>query len=148
MRKIFYHILGKNASTFNCNLAQIRFFCVKYLMLRKAAPPPLNARIREVRETLRLSQVQFARVISLSPGYLAGVELGDRKANDRFVKLVCSSFNTNERWLRDGDGEMFLKNSDEEFTRLVALYRELTPQYKNYILKQIELLIDMQDENK
>jgi transcriptional regulator with XRE-family HTH domain len=117
-------------------------------MLRKVASPPLNARIREVRETLRLSQVQFARVISLSPGYLAGVELGDRKANDRFVKLVCSSFNTNERWLRDGEGEMFLKNTDEEFTRLAALYRELIPQYKTYILKQIELLLDIQDENK
>jgi transcriptional regulator with XRE-family HTH domain len=117
-------------------------------MLRKVAPPPLNARVREVRETLRLSQVQFARVISLSPGYLAGVELGNRKANDRFVKLVCSSFNTSERWLRDGEGEMFLKNTDEEFTRLAALYRELTPQYKNYILRQIELLLDIQDENK
>jgi transcriptional regulator with XRE-family HTH domain len=117
-------------------------------MLREISPPPLNARIREVRETLRLSQVQFARVISLSPGYLAGVELGDRKANDRFVKLVCASFNTSERWLREGEGEMFLKNTDEEFTRLAALYSELTPQYKKYILRQIELLLDIQDENK
>jgi transcriptional regulator with XRE-family HTH domain len=128
------------------SLVSSAFFAVKCSMLREGTPPPLNARIREIRETLRLSQVQFARVISLSPGYLAGMELGDRKVNDRFVKLVCSSFNINENWLRDGKGEMFLENRDEEFTRLAALYRDLTPQYKKYVLKQIELLLDMQDE--
>jgi hypothetical protein len=40
---------------------------------------------------------------------------------------------------------MFNRDPDKAFTKLVALYKELTPQYQNYILKQIDLLLDMQD---
>jgi DNA-binding XRE family transcriptional regulator len=105
----------------------------------------INQRIKQVRETLHLTQVQFSKVISLSSGYLAGVEVEKRKANDRIVKLICAAFSVNEHWLRDGEGEMFSQNPDEEFTKLVSLFKELTPQFQNYILKQIDLLLDIQD---
>jgi transcriptional regulator with XRE-family HTH domain len=107
----------------------------------------INKRIKQLREALKLSQVQFSRVISLSSGYLAGVELEKRKANARLVKLICSSFSVNEQWLKTGEGGMFNKNPDEVFTKLVSLYKELTPQYQVYILKEIDLLLNMQDQN-
>jgi TrmH family RNA methyltransferase len=69
----------------------------------------INRRIKQIRQALRLSQVQFSRVISLSSGYLAGVEVEKRRVNDRLVKLICSAFKVNERWLKEGDGEMFSK---------------------------------------
>lgn len=106
----------------------------------------VNRRIKEVREALHLTQTQFSRVISLSSGYLAGVEVEKRKANDRLIKLICSSFNVNEEWLRTGKGNMFSKNPDEQFTKLVSLYKELEPRYQEYIIKQIGLLLDMQDK--
>jgi transcriptional regulator with XRE-family HTH domain len=108
----------------------------------------VNRRIKQVREALKLSQVQFSRVISLSSGYLAGVEVEKRKANDRIIKLICSSFNVNETWLKTGDGEMFSLNPDEECTKLVSLYKELEPKFQDYILKQIDLLLIMQDQDK
>ncbi|MDR0629349.1 MAG: helix-turn-helix domain-containing protein [Treponema sp.] len=108
----------------------------------------VNRRIKQVREALKLSQVQFSRVISLSSGYLAGVEVEKRKANDRIIKLICSSFNVNETWLKTGEGEMFSLNPDEECTKLVSLYKELDPKFQDYILKQIDLLLLMQDQDK
>ncbi|MDR1300864.1 MAG: helix-turn-helix transcriptional regulator [Treponema sp.] len=108
----------------------------------------VNRRIKQVRETLKLSQVQFSRVISLSSGYLAGVEVEKRKANDRIIKLICSSFNVNDIWLKTGEGEMFNLNPDEECTKLVSLYKELDPKFQDYILKQIDLLLIMQDQDK
>ena len=108
----------------------------------------VNRRIKQVREALKLSQVQFSRVISLSSGYLAGVEVEKRKANDRIIKLICSSFNVNETWLKKGEGEMFSLNPDEECTKLVSLYKELDPKFQDYILKQIDLLLIMQDQDK
>ncbi|GHU56802.1 hypothetical protein FACS189442_5610 [Spirochaetia bacterium] len=105
----------------------------------------VNRRIKQIRQELRLSQVQFSRVISLSSGYLAGVEVEKRKVNDRLVKLICSSFNVNERWLKEGEGEMFSRGPDEHFTKLVSLFKELDPQFQAYVLKEINLLLDIQD---
>jgi DNA-binding XRE family transcriptional regulator len=107
----------------------------------------VNRRIKQVRETLSLSQMKFSKVIALSNGYLAGVEVEKRKVNDRIIKLICASFSVNETWLRHGEGEMFNRDPDKAFTKLVSLYKELNPQYQNYILKQIDLLLAMQEEN-
>jgi hypothetical protein len=72
------------------------------------------------------------------------MELGKRKANDRIIKLICTSFNVNEQWLRHGEGEMFSENQGECYIKLVSLYRDLTPVFQDYILKQIEILLDIQ----
>jgi DNA-binding XRE family transcriptional regulator len=106
----------------------------------------VNHRIKQVREELHLSQMKFSKVISLSSGYLAGMEVEKRKVNDRIIKLVCASVGVSEKWLRNGEGEMFDHDPEKEFTTLISLYKILQPKYKNYILKQIELLLDLQDD--
>jgi transcriptional regulator with XRE-family HTH domain len=105
----------------------------------------VNRRIKQVRQALRLSQVQFSRVISLSSGYLAGVEVEKRRVNERLIKLICSSFNVNEKWLKTGEGEMFNQDPDESFTKLISLFKELDSKYQAYILKEINLLLEIQD---
>jgi transcriptional regulator with XRE-family HTH domain len=107
----------------------------------------INRRIKQVREMLNLSQVQFSRIISLSSGYLAGVEVEKRKVNKRIIKLICSSFNANEAWLQSGEGEVFSQNPEEKFTKLVSLYKELEPHFQKYILKEIDLLLEIQDKD-
>ncbi|MDR3249105.1 MAG: helix-turn-helix domain-containing protein [Treponema sp.] len=107
----------------------------------------VNRRIKQVRQALRLSQVQFSRVISLSSGYLAGVEVEKRKVNERLVKLICSSFSVNEKWLKTGEDEMFVKDPEANFTKLISLFKELAPKYQAYILKEINLLLEIQDQD-
>jgi transcriptional regulator with XRE-family HTH domain len=108
----------------------------------------VNSRIKYVRELLKLSQVQFSRVISLSSGYLAGVETEKRKVNGRLIKLVCSSFRVNDRWLKSGEGEIFNQAPEAECTKLVSLFKELSPEFQNFILKQIDLLLELQDTKR
>jgi DNA-binding XRE family transcriptional regulator len=115
-------------------------------MGKKAAPETINRRIKQVREALDMTQAAFSRVISLSSGYLAGVEVEKRRVNDRLVKLICSSFTVNEQWLRTGNGDMFAPANDEMFLKLAGLFRELSPPYRRYILKEMELLLEMQDD--
>ncbi len=107
---------------------------------------PVNERIKEIRTALKFSQVRFAKIISISNGYMADIEQGNSKANDRIIKLICSSFNVNERWLRFGEGTIFSDNPNEQYTKLLSLYKELDPKYQQYILKQIDLLLDIQDQ--
>jgi transcriptional regulator with XRE-family HTH domain len=82
----------------------------------------VNQRIKEVRDSLNLTQVQFSQVTSLSSGYLAGVEGGKRKVNDRLIKLTCAAFNVNVLWLKTGEGEIFNKEPVQECTKLVCLF--------------------------
>ena len=71
----------------------------------------INKRIKELRQELGLSQPIFAQRISISNGYIAAIELGNRRVNDRIIKLVCSEFNVNEDWLRTGEGDPFVQLS-------------------------------------
>ena len=56
----------------------------------------IHERIREIRQALGLSQSKFAKDIFIFSGYVAGLELGHRKVNDRLIKLICAQYNVNE----------------------------------------------------
>jgi transcriptional regulator with XRE-family HTH domain len=105
-----------------------------------------NHRIKVLRKALNMTQVSFSQVISLSSGYLASIETEKRRVNNRLIKLICSSFNVNEQWLRSGNGEMFAKSGEEQSVRLLGLFKELEPWYQSYIFKEIGLLLKMQED--
>jgi transcriptional regulator with XRE-family HTH domain len=111
-------------------------------------PVTTNRRIKLLREALEMTQVNFSRVLSLSSGYLAGVETEKRKVNGRIIKLICSSFGVNEQWLRTGEGGMFDEITDPVFMKLEGLFKELSPQYQKYIFKQIDLLLEIQNQGE
>lgn len=66
------------------------------LLLKRVVAMFIHERIREIRQALGLSQAKFAKDISISSGYVAGLELGNRKVNDRLIKLICAQYNVNE----------------------------------------------------
>ena len=103
-----------------------------------------NQRIKEVRLALELSQAKFAKAISISNGYIAGIELGNRKVNDRIIKLISVTFNVSEKWLKTGEGEMFSEQPNQRLETVVPMFKELKPAYQEYILKQIDQLIQIQ----
>lgn len=96
----------------------------------------VNQRIKQVRQALNLSQAKFAKEISISNGYIAGIELEKRNVNDRLIKLVCITFNVSEHWLRTGNGDMFEEQPNKLFELASATFKELKPEYQEYILKQ------------
>jgi transcriptional regulator with XRE-family HTH domain len=100
-----------------------------------------NERIRQARKILKISQKDFARSICISNTYLADVENGARKSNDRIVKLVSMVYGVSEKWLKTGEGEMFYKSPDEKITRLVSIFNELPADFQDYVLDQIEKLL-------
>jgi len=112
------------------------------------ALPAINGRIREVRSVLGLSQIKFSTATALSKGYIAGVETGRIPANDRLIKLVCSSFNVSEAWLRHGEGEMFLEAmvDDLRFNNLVNTVKALPPKYQDFLFKTLDMLVKLKDK--
>lgn len=107
---------------------------------------PINQRVKEVRQALELSQAKFAKALSMSNGYIAGIELGHNRVNDRIIKLICFTFHVSEQWLRTGDGSMFCEKSDEAAKLAFAAFNELKPVYQDYVMKQIDLLLEIQNK--
>jgi transcriptional regulator with XRE-family HTH domain len=105
----------------------------------------VNERIKTVRHFLKLSQVQFAKVVYISNGYLAEIELGNRRVNERLIHLISSVFGVNKGWLRTGEGRMFNTATEHNLERVITLFKELNPEFQNYILKQIDQLLELQN---
>ena len=120
-------------------------FTIVYSMEQKKCNE-INHRVKELRKALAMTQVSFSQVIALSSGYLAGIETEKRRVNNRLIKLICSSFKVNEQWLRTGEGEMFAADDNEKYIKLVGLFRELNSRYQDYIFKEIDLLLKMQED--
>ena len=106
----------------------------------------INQRIKEVRQALNLSQAKFASEISISSGYIASIELGNRNVNNRIVKLICTAFNVNDNWLKNGQGNMFNEQPTQTIQLATDIFKELKPEYQEYILKQIDLLLEIQNK--
>lgn len=108
----------------------------------------INQRVKEVRLALNLSQAKFAKALSMSNGYIAGIELEHNKVNDRIVKLLYFIYNVSEVWLKTGEGDMFLKAPDHDLELASATFKKLKPIYQEYIIKQINELLEIQEKEK
>lgn len=75
----------------------------------------MNERLKELRKALGFkNQQKFADALNIKRGTIANYEIGRNEPIDAVVTLICSKFNVNEKWLRYGEGEMFLNKSLEQ----------------------------------
>ena len=105
----------------------------------------INKRIVELRHTLKLSQRAFAKEVYVSNGYLAGIEIGNNKVKERLIHLISNAFSVNKHWLLTGEGRMFNSTPEEKMERMTGLFNELYPEFQDYVLRQIDELIELQN---
>lgn len=118
------------------------------IKIEGGAKMTINQRIKELRLELGLSQAKFAKAISISNGYIAGIELGNRNVNERIIKLISSTFNVSQEWLQSGDGSMFLEKPNQLAEIAYSTFKELKPEFQEYVLKQIDQLLEIQNKEK
>lgn len=105
-------------------------------------------RIKHLRQALNMSQVEFAKTIYISNGYIAELECEHRRVNDRIIHLISLTFGVNEKWLRTGEGEMFFSAPEEKLQRMTSLFSELPPKFQDYVMQQIEQLLNVADNKE
>ena len=106
----------------------------------KNSPVTVNARIKQVRIALKLSQAKFCQGIPLTSGHYAEIELENRKVNQRTIKLIVSSYGVNENFLKTGEGKMFDTKPDPRLEELIRLFKGLPVNFQDYILHEIKEL--------
>ena len=105
----------------------------------------VNNRIKEIRNILNKSQREFAKAIYVSNGYLSEIETGQKEVNNRLIHLISSAFSVNKHWLLTGEGRMFNDSSEERMERMASLFSELYPEFQDFVLRQIDELIELQN---
>ena len=107
----------------------------------------INQRIKQVREILNLSQAKFDRSISVAVGYIAKIELGERKVQERIIKLICVTHGVSELWLKTGKGEVFGSDTSNRVRDITfRTFDNLTPENQEKILDYIDYLLDRQQK--
>lgn len=80
----------------------------------------VGSRIKELRNSLDLTQQKFADRLGIQRGIIGKYEVDVSAPSDAVISLICREFNVREAWLRDGEGEMFeVKPRAEELGELV-----------------------------
>ncbi|MCF8018339.1 MAG: helix-turn-helix domain-containing protein [Vallitaleaceae bacterium] len=82
----------------------------------------INDRVKLVRNALKLTQKEFGQRVTLAQTYLSQIEKGDRDVTEKILKIICSEFNVQEEWLRNGVGEMFVENDSTIISSLSTQY--------------------------
>lgn len=104
----------------------------------------MNTRLKELRKSLKLTQQEFGAKIGLSKASIGNIENGIINLTDRNISLICSTYNVNENWFRQGDGEMFKEMSkDDELAYLLGTLMAEDCEYKKKFIKS---MLELDDE--
>lgn len=81
----------------------------------------MNDRVRHIRKELDLTMEKFGERLGVTRTAISNIEAGNRGVTDQMFKAICREFNVSEKWLRDGEGDMFKElPEDEETASLVS----------------------------
>lgn len=75
----------------------------------------INERIKAIRMKLQLSQKEFGKQIGISDAAVSKLEKGINNPSEQTIFLICSEFNVNAEYLKDGaDVPMFQEEGEED----------------------------------
>ena len=84
----------------------------------------MNERIKKILEELGLKKVEFAERLHISRPYASELCSGAKSPSDRTISDICREFGVREAWLRTGEGEMFVQDTQSE--QVAAFLADLT----------------------
>lgn len=107
----------------------------------------LSERIRQLRESLGLSQTAFGSRLGVSRDVVNNLERGRVEIKEHVVKLICSEYHVSEDWLRTGSGPIYNEHeafSLDQFARehgatqleleIIKVYFEMDPALRRAVM--------------
>lgn len=107
----------------------------------------MNKRLRQLRKSLGMSQVDFGERIGVKQSTIAGYESGARIPLDSVIFSICREFNVNIEWLQSGEGDMFLPFENESAEMASRLLDESNPFY-DLIIDIMQTFDKLDDKGK
>lgn len=109
----------------------------------------MRNRIKAVRKALGLSQRAFGEKLGVSRDVINNIEFGRVSPKELFLQHMCELYKVNEHWLNSGEGEMFVDDfvTDQKLSEALSIFKNLRPEFQEYVLEQIKKLSELQDKN-
>lgn len=82
----------------------------------------MNERIKELRKALKLSQEKFGARIKISGASVSKIESGENNPSEQTLSLIIAEFAVSESWLRNGEGDMFIRTTESAVEALVKKF--------------------------
>jgi len=108
----------------------------------------IGNRIKELRTTIGITQVAFAKRIAVVASFISEIESGVRDINERAIRLTIAEFNVNEQWLRYGQGAMFNDGVSAFVSEAMVMFKALDPAFQEDALKILTILTEMNSKAK
>ena len=112
-------------------------------------------RVREIRNTLKLSLEVFGEKLGVTRAAMSNIERGQRNLTEQMAISICREYNVNYDYLMNGDGEMFdtlpqtileelckQYNLDGFDKILLEMYLEMTEAQRGFIKSEIHNMIE------
>lgn len=104
----------------------------------------IGERIKKLRKKLKMNQTEFGERIGLKQTAIGMYENSLRGVADRSIILICKEFNVSEKWLRNGEGDMFVNMSTDE--NIVALTAQLLDNKQSFKKALLITILEMTEE--
>ena len=107
----------------------------------------INNRLVELRKHLNLSQRAFCKKIGLHQATYALLEKPDNEIREVYIKIISQTYNVSEKWLKSGEGDIFMEAPDRQLEELLSIYDNLPPSLQQFLYKQAKELQNLQKES-
>ena len=101
-------------------------------------------RLKQVRKALGYTQTEFAKFLGITQTSYSMIENGIRPLSDKYVRIICITFNVSEQDLVSGQVEMFVSSPHKK--ELLDLFSQLLPDTQDYLLIMAKELLKMQQK--
>lgn len=91
-------------------------------------------RFKEIRNSLKMKQADFAKEIKLTQGHVSDIENKRKGVSDRVIEIICLKYGVREDWLRNGAEEMYERTDTDDYSEISTLIGEKDPKAKQAII--------------
>ena len=84
----------------------------------------VGERVRSIRKREGLTMEKFGSRIGISNPSVSTIESGKSNPSNQTILAICREFGVSEMWLRTGEGEMFVQDTQSE--QVAAFLADLT----------------------
>ena len=99
----------------------------------------INKRINLLRKQLGMIQQDFANKIGVQRVTISWMEKEGNTITKQNIKIICDTFNVNENWLLNGEGDMFRPADEPDILYRLQQELKLTSQEMEIIRTFVEL---------
>jgi len=118
----------------------------------------VGSRVRELRKALKLTQPDFAKSLGLTQSAISGYEKELKNVSEPSIIAICREYGVNEKWLRTGEGDMFLEipntymeglareyELDQVDVALISEYLKLDKPYRDALKAKMRKIFSVLD---